>query len=122
MIGYGTMQILWRYKTMGVKVYLESPTGSWADEIAYFQYEEDYNVCFEALEKKAEADNHIITESIEDGEDRVTIVFSEADPEDESEKTYSFNTENELKAFLTGVNETKGKTIKEISLNIEEFL
>tara|TARA_R100001377_G_scaffold29903_1_gene16309 strand:- start:162 stop:368 length:207 start_codon:yes stop_codon:yes gene_type:complete len=53
----------------------------------------------------------VFLESPEEEEHCVTIVFNEADPEEESEKTYSFNTENELKAFLTGVNETEGKTI-----------
>lgn len=49
---------------MGVKVYLESPTGSWAIEIAYFENEDDYDVCYEALEAKAAIDGNIITESV----------------------------------------------------------
>ena len=55
--------------------------------------------------------NEINILSPEEEEHCVTIVFDMPDPEEESEKTYSFNTENELKAFLTGVNETEGKTI-----------
>ena len=49
---------------MGVKVFLESPTGSWAIEIAYFENEDDYDVCYEALEAKATIDGHIITDSV----------------------------------------------------------
>jgi len=45
----------------------------------------------------------------------VTITFDMPDSEDEKPNTYHFNSEAEANAFLMGVNETEGKTIKEKS-------
>jgi hypothetical protein len=46
-----------------VKVYFES--GSHADLVAIFDNDETYNVCVEALEKLAEKNRMILTESVE---------------------------------------------------------
>jgi len=52
---------------MSVKVYLEGGHCSWADHIATFADEECYNICIEALEKYADDNGCIVTESVEEG-------------------------------------------------------
>ena len=52
---------------MGVKVYFEGGNCSWADHIATFADEECYDICIEALEKYAEDNGCIVTESVEEG-------------------------------------------------------
>ena len=52
---------------MGVKVYFEGGNCSWADHIATFADEECYDICIEALEKYADDNGFILTESVEEG-------------------------------------------------------
>ena len=47
-----------------IKVYFESASGSFCEEIATFKDEEFFNVCYPCLEKLAKRDNLILTESI----------------------------------------------------------
>ena len=49
---------------MKIKVYIESKNGSWAEEIATFKDEEHYEVCYPELEKLAEKQGYMITESV----------------------------------------------------------
>ena len=100
---------------MGVRVYFESDHLSWACEVAYFNNEDIYDACIDALEEKAKSEGYFLTESVEEGETCVTITFDMPDPEDEKPNTYHFNSEAEANAFLMGVHETEGKTIKEKS-------
>jgi hypothetical protein len=51
----------------GVKVYFETENGSYAENVAWFSDEALYMACFEALEKEAQKDRYIITESIIEG-------------------------------------------------------
>ena len=52
---------------MGVKVYFEGGNCSWADHVATFADEECYDICIEALEKYADDNGCIVTESVEEG-------------------------------------------------------
>ena len=55
---------------MTVKVFFETPQGSYAEEIATFNDEETYDACYPILEKIAKKHRYILTESlIEDSED-----------------------------------------------------
>ena len=54
---------------MTVRVFLESKTSSWSEEIATFTCEEYYDVCSKALETWATKNGHIITESEEEEND-----------------------------------------------------
>ena len=47
-----------------IRVYIESKNGSWAEEIATFKDEEHYEVCYPELEKLAEKQGYMITESV----------------------------------------------------------
>jgi hypothetical protein len=51
---------------MTVRVYFESKRGIWAEEIATFENEEHYIACLPALERLAEQQNAIVTESVEE--------------------------------------------------------
>lgn len=48
-----------------ITVYLETPSGSYSEEIAVFTSEELYMLCLPALEKYAKKMRMIITESVE---------------------------------------------------------
>ena len=50
----------------GVIVYAETPNGSYAEQIAYFTRECDYDVCCGALMEKYKKDRMIITESCDE--------------------------------------------------------
>ena len=65
------MQItLSRRTNMTVKVFFETPKGSYAEEIATFSDEEYFDACYPILEKIAKKNRFILTESfIEDSED-----------------------------------------------------
>jgi len=54
---------------MTVRVFLESKTSSWSEEIATFTCEEYYEVCITALETWATKNGHIITERLEEDEE-----------------------------------------------------
>lgn len=54
---------------MGVRVYFETENLSWACEVAYFNNEDIYDACIDALEEKAKSLGYIVTESVEDDED-----------------------------------------------------
>jgi hypothetical protein len=47
-----------------VRVYLDTPSLSACDEIATFVDEKYYDVCWQQLEKLAEQEGYILTESI----------------------------------------------------------
>ena len=51
----------------GVKVSFETENGSYAENVAWFNSEELYIICFKALEKEAKKDRYIITESMIEG-------------------------------------------------------
>jgi hypothetical protein len=63
---------------MKIVVYFETPKYNHAEVVAQFASEELYEACLPALEKLAERDGWVITESVREGE-RVT------DKEDEEE-------------------------------------
>lgn len=48
-----------------VKVYFETPNGTYTELVAEFKDEYLYNKCIEVLERVAKAEGVIITESIE---------------------------------------------------------
>ena len=48
---------------MTIKVYFETPKGSYAEEIATFNDEEYFDACYPILEKIAEKKGYILTES-----------------------------------------------------------
>lgn len=54
---------------MEIKVYFETENGCYAELIATFYDEETYNACSPALEKLAEENRYIVTESFEYDED-----------------------------------------------------
>jgi len=55
---------------MTIKVYFETPKGSYAEEIATFNDEEYFDACYPILEKIAKKNRFILTESfIEENED-----------------------------------------------------
>ena len=54
---------------MTVRVFLESKTSSWSEEIATFTCEEYYEVCITALETWAKKNGHKITERVEEDEE-----------------------------------------------------
>jgi len=55
---------------MRIKVYFETPKGSYAEEIATFNDEEYFDACYPILEKIAKKNRFILTESfIEENED-----------------------------------------------------
>ena len=54
---------------MTVRVFLESKTSSWSEEIATFTCEEYYEVCITALETYAKKKGCIITESVEEDDE-----------------------------------------------------
>ena len=58
---------------MTVRVHLQSETGSWSEEIGTFTCEEYYEVCITALETWAKKNGHIITESVEEKDDKPKI-------------------------------------------------
>lgn len=47
-----------------VKVYFETPNGSYAEHVATFKDEDTYILCLEALEKEAKKHRMIVTESV----------------------------------------------------------
>jgi len=49
---------------MTIKVYFETPKGSYAEEIATFNDEETYDACYPILEKIAKKYRYILTESL----------------------------------------------------------
>lgn len=49
-----------------VKVYFETPNGSYAEVVAIFDNEETYDLCFPVLEEEAKKNRMIVTESIID--------------------------------------------------------
>ena len=53
---------------MTVKVFLESTTSSWSEELATFSCEQYYEVCIETLDKWATKNGHKITESLTEDE------------------------------------------------------
>jgi folate-dependent tRNA-U54 methylase TrmFO/GidA len=48
---------------MTIKVYFETPKGSYAEEIATFNDEEYFDACYPILEKIAKKNRFILTES-----------------------------------------------------------
>jgi hypothetical protein len=52
-----------------IRVYFETPNGSYADEVATFTEEEHYDACYPVLEKLAEDIGYILTESFSELED-----------------------------------------------------
>ena len=53
---------------MTVKVFLESTTSSWSEELATFSCEQYYEVCIKTLDKWATKNGHKITESLTEEE------------------------------------------------------
>lgn len=51
-----------------VKVYFETPSGSYAEIVAIFNSEITYDFCIDALKKEAEQMGLIVTESIDNKE------------------------------------------------------
>ena len=52
-----------------IRVYFETPNGSYADEVATFTDEEYFNACYPLLEKIAEKQGYVLTESFSEFED-----------------------------------------------------
>ena len=52
-----------------IRVYFETPNGSYADEVATFTEEEHFDACYPALEKLAEKQGYVLTESFSELED-----------------------------------------------------
>ena len=52
-----------------IRVYFETPNGSYADEVATFTDEEYFDACYPALEKLAEKQGYVLTESFSELED-----------------------------------------------------
>jgi hypothetical protein len=46
-----------------IRVYFETPKGSYSEEVATFTEEEHYDACYPVLEKLAEDIGYILTES-----------------------------------------------------------
>jgi len=49
-----------------VKVYFETPKGSYAELVAILDSEETYDICFDALEKEAKKHGMIVTEGVDE--------------------------------------------------------
>lgn len=49
-----------------VKVYFETPNGSFAEEVATFTSDDLYNVCLPILEQHANSIRMVVTESVEE--------------------------------------------------------
>ena len=58
-----------------IKVYFETENGSYAQQVAWFDDEETYNACSEALEALAEKNGYIVTESVEYDEENGKINY-----------------------------------------------
>ena len=52
-----------------IRVYFETPNGSYADEVATFTDEEYFDACYPVLEKIAEKQGYVVTESFSEFED-----------------------------------------------------
>jgi hypothetical protein len=52
-----------------IRVYFETPNGSYADEVATFTDEEYFDACYPMLEKIAEKHGYVVTESFSEFED-----------------------------------------------------
>ena len=52
-----------------IRVYFETPNGSYADEVATFTDEEYFDGCYPVLEKIAEKQGYVVTESFSEFED-----------------------------------------------------
>lgn len=61
---------------MKIVVYMETPKYSFAEVIAHFADEEIYMLCLPTLEKYAEENGWVITESVRE-EEQVTDAFDE---------------------------------------------
>ena len=55
-----------------IRVYFETPNGSYADEVATFTDEEYFDACYPVLEKIAEKQGYVVTESFSEFEDEQT--------------------------------------------------
>lgn len=59
-------QVLKKRRMTMVKVYFETPNGSYSELVAIFDSENTYMICLMALKIKAKEMNMIVTESIQD--------------------------------------------------------
>ena len=95
----------------GVIVYAETPNGSYAEQIAYFSREEDYDVCMGALMEKYEKDRMIITESCNElfeGDEMANLVVINHRVGGMSKEIDEMDDPCPLKAMEDGINDAIG--------------
>ena len=88
---------------MGVRVYFETENLSWACEVAYFKNEDIYDACIDALEAKAKSSGYILTESVEEEEEKKVVwvyQYRESGGEDMIELFSQLPTRSQLNGII----------------------